>query len=286
MSSIKGSTILITGGNSGIGKEVAAKVLALGAKTVGLWGTDQYKVNSTLEEFRQKGYKTYGYAADISDTQKVLETAAKVIEEIGLPDILINNAGIVAGKLFWEHSYAEIEKIIGTNVTGTMTVTRAFLPSILKRGYGHILNNSSAVGIIPNPRMSVYASSKWAMLGWSESLRLELEAVSRDFHVTTVTTSYVDTGMFENVKAPLLTPILKVDYVAESIVKAIQKNKSIVRLPFSTNFLPLLRGLLPTRMFDFLIGHGLRVYSSMNSFTGKQEIAPDKKLQIEIMGNV
>lgn len=274
MSQIKGSKILITGGNSGIGREVAAKALALGAEAVGIWGTDRCKIAKTINEFRQRGYKAYGYAADISSSQMVLETAAKVVAEMGVPDILINNAGIVAGKLFWEHSHPEIEKIIATNVTGAMSVTRVFLPGILKRGYGHIVNNSSAAGMIPNPRMSVYASSKWAMLGWSESLRLELEALGKGFRVTTVTTSYVDTEMFTNVKAPLLTPILKTEYVAESIVNAILKNKTILRLPFSINLLPLLRGLLPARVFDLLIGYGLRVYSSMNSFIAKRQITP------------
>lgn len=278
MSSIRGSHILITGGNSGIGREIASQALRLGAAAVTIWGTDGEKLDRVVAEFREAGYKAYGYAADISDPQAVLETAARVVAEVGVPDILVNNAGIVAGKLFWEHSYAEIEKIIGVNLTGALSVTRAFLPCMLNRGRGHIVNNSSAVGMMPNPRMSVYASTKWALLGWSESLRLELEALGTNFRVTTVTTSFVDTGMFDQVKAPLLAPFLKTEKVAAAILSAIRKNRILVRLPFSTRFLPLLRGLLPARVFDVLIGRGLRIYSSMNSFAGKRTFPAGKNI--------
>ncbi|MEI6950388.1 SDR family NAD(P)-dependent oxidoreductase [Paraflavisolibacter sp. H34] len=263
MSNIKGSNILITGGTAGIGKALADRVLELGAASVTIWGTNRPRLEQALGEWRRKGYKVFGYTVDISDAQAVLQTAALVLEEAGLPDILVNNAGIAVRKPFWEHAQPEMDRIIATNIGGSLSVTRAFLPAMINRGSGHIVNNSSAVGLMPNPCMSVYAASKWAMVGWSESLRLELEALKGDFHVTTVTTSYVDTGLLDNVKAPLFTPVLKAEKVAAAITRAIRRNSTSLRLPFTANFLPLLRGLLPTRAFDSLIGRGLRIYNKV-----------------------
>ncbi len=116
--------------------------------------------------------------------------------------------------------------------------------------------------------MAVYAGSKWAIVGWSESLRLELEQINRKLQVTTVTPSYIDTGMFEGVKAPLLTPLLKPEEIVEEIIDAIQQNKIWVRAPKVVSLLPILRGVLPTRLFDYT-ARQLGVYSSMDQFMGR-----------------
>jgi len=120
--------------------------------------------------------------------------------------------------------------------------------------------------------MSVYAGSKWAVLGWSESLRLELEQIGPNLKVTTVMPSYIDTGMFAGVKAPLLTPILQPDTITEAILNAIKRNKILLRKPFIVNLLPLLHGILPTRVFDTVTGRWFGVYTSMNDFTGRPAV--------------
>ncbi len=271
MTQIAKSIILITGGASGIGKIMGRKCLQRGASHLVIWDINSRSLNQTITEFTSEGFSAHGFIVDVSDADAVHQTASQVCAEIGVPDILINNAGIVVGSMFHEHSYQDIQRTIGINTTAPMLVTKAFMEGIIGRGSGHVVNIASAAAMTPNPRMSVYAASKWAMLGWSESLRLEFEQQSKDMHVTTVTPSYIDTGMFAGVKAPFLTPILDPEEISEAIVQAILTNKILLRKPAVVHLLPILRGILPTRLFDLIAGRVFNVYSSMANFTGRPE---------------
>lgn len=269
MTQLRNSTTLITGGASGIGRLMGLLSLQRGAKQLVIWDINLQNLQQVTTEMQAKGYSVFPYEVDVTDTTAVEAAAKRVMQETGPPDILINNAGIIVGKVFAAHSYTEIASTLNINVLGVMAVTRAFLPAIIARGSGHVVNIASAASLIPNPRMSVYAASKWAVLGWSESLRLELEALKLDLHVTTVTPSYIDTGMFAGAKAPLLTPILQPEEMADAILKAVEKNKIMLRKPFIVHLIPLLRGLLPTRLFDLLVGKGFKAYSTMEGFVGR-----------------
>lgn len=274
MTHIRKSTVLITGGASGIGKLMGSKCLQRGASHVLVWDINLAGLQQTYQEFSEAGYEVHTWQVNIGDAAQVQQAAHDVQSRFGAPEILINNAGIVVGKPFVEHSMAEIERTLQVNVLGAMLVTQAFLPAMVKRGSGHIVNIASAASLLPNPRMSVYAGSKWAVLGWSESLRLELEQTGPNLKVTTVMPSYIDTGMFAGVRAPLLTPILQPDAITQAILNAIEHNKILLRKPFIVNLLPLLRGILPTRVFDTVAGRWFGVYTSMNDFTGRPAADP------------
>ncbi len=278
MSAIKGSTVLITGGGSGIGKMLGERCLKMGASSLVIWDFNQKKLDAVTSEFRSQGFVVHPYLADVSNLQEIDKTAHDVLNHEERIDILFNNAGIVTGKEFYLHTHKEIESSIDINVKGAMNVTRLFLPEMIARGKGHIVNIASAAGLLPNPKMSVYVASKWAIIGWSESLRLELEELNRDLHVTTVTPSYIDTGMFAGVKAPFLVPLMKPEYIADKILKAVLSNKILLREPFMVKTLPFFRGVLPSRVFDLFIGKFFKVYESMTSFAGqaKEETIPEK----------
>lgn len=269
MTQISGSIVLITGGASGIGKIMGRKCLQRGASRLVIWDVNAELLDKAIADLRAEGYSVNGYLVDVANAEAVQQAAEKVMQEVGLPTILINNAGIVVGNQFQEHSYRDIDRTLAINAAGPMYVTRAFLNELILRGSGHIVNIASAAGLTPNPKMSVYAASKWAVLGWSESLRLELESQSKNLHVTTVTPSYINTGMFAGARGPLLTPILNPDVISEAIVQAIADNRIIVRKPAIVHLLPLFRGLLPTRLFDFIVGRIFNVYTSMDHFTGR-----------------
>ncbi|WP_018479160.1 SDR family NAD(P)-dependent oxidoreductase [Pontibacter roseus] len=269
MTRIKESVVLITGGASGIGKLMGQKCLQQGATHLLIWDVDPVSLQAVTEELSAAEHQVHPYLVNIADTAQVQQAAQQVLQEFGAPNIVINNAGIVVGKPFVEHTMQEIERTLQVNVLGMMAVTHAFLPAMLERRQGHFVNIGSAAGMLPNPRMSVYAGSKWAVLGWSESLRLELEQIAPGLHVTTVTPSYIDTGMFAGVKAPFLTPILQPHTIADAILRAVEQNQILLRKPFIVNLLPLLRGLLPTRMFDTIAGKWFGVYTSMSGFTGR-----------------
>lgn len=118
--------------------------------------------------------------------------------------------------------------------------------------------------------MSVYTASKWAVIGWSDSLRLELErAGHRHVRVTTLIPSYIDTGMFAGARAPLLTPILKPAYVVDRAWAAMKAGKPRLTLPWTVALSRALGGLLPLPLWDWVAGRVFGVYSSMDAFTGR-----------------
>lgn len=279
MSTLQKTTVLITGGANGIGKLMGIECLKKGASKLIIWDINEPNLEQTTEELSNKGYDVYPYLVDISDLSDIEFAANDVLQKVSTPDIVINNAGIVVGKQFHEHTSRDIDKTIQINVLGVMHTTRAFLPAMIARGSGHLVNIASASSYMANPNMSVYAASKWAVMGWSETVRLELEAISPDLHVTTIAPSYINTGMFEGVTAPLLTPILEPEYIVGKIMAAIEKNQVLVIEPSIAKSLPFLRGALPTRFFDYLAKNVFKVYNSMDHFQGraKEEAVPDKK---------
>jgi short-subunit dehydrogenase len=282
MTKITNRTVLITGGAAGIGRLLAQRCLDEKAYQVILWDINEEKLEETRKELADQGHRVLTYAVDISDLEDITAAAEAVKAEVGMVDILFNNAGIVVGKAFAEHSHRDISKTIDINVSGVMHTTAEFITDMLKQQEGHIINIASAAGLIPNPNMSVYAGSKWAVLGWSESLRLEMERDNTGVHVTTVLPSYINTGMFDGVKAPMLTPIMSPEYIVDKIIEGVKNNEILLKEPFMVKTLPILRGLLPTRTFDYVAGKLFGVYKTMNSFVGKPkaQAVPDKKKKV------
>jgi len=261
-------TILITGAASGIGRRFAEKVSDYSETTLILWDRNP----DLLEELKTKldeKTRVYVTGIDITDSDRLQIEAERLIKQNLVPDIIVNCAGIVVGKFFHEHNADEIERTLQINTTGSMWVVHAFLNEMIRRGSGHIVNLASASGYIGNPRMSVYAASKWAVLGWSESLRIEMEKLNTGVKVTTVIPSYINTGMFDGVKAPFLVPILETDDLVNRMLRGIAKGKNEIRAPFMVRFVPFLKSVLPAKVFDRLAGNILGVYSSMDTFKGR-----------------
>ncbi|HLF30952.1 MAG TPA: SDR family NAD(P)-dependent oxidoreductase, partial [Xanthomonadales bacterium] len=202
MYSVAGKTMLVTGGNRGMGKLFCEHGVAEGARII-IWATNEQTMKETAEELTRRGGKVTTYKVDVSDRKDIEMAAEKVLKEHGTVDILINNAGIVVSGYFWEHTNDQIEKTMHINSEALMYICRAFLPGMLEKREGRIVNMASAAGLLSNPKMSVYCASKWAVNGWSDSLRLELEQQGySNICVTTVTPGYVDTGMFKGARAP------------------------------------------------------------------------------------
>ena len=268
MYSIAGKTMLVTGGSRGMGKLFCEHGVAEGAKII-IWAIDEQTMKETAEELTRRGGEVYTYKVDVSDRKAIENAAENVLKEHGTVDILINNAGVVVSAYFWEHTNDQIEKTMRINSEALMYICRAFLPGMMEKGAGRIVNMASAAGLISNPKMSVYCASKWAVNGWSDSLRLELE--EKGYHnicVTTVTPGYVNTGMFEGAKAPLLTPILEPEPFVQKVWESIKKGKVVVRSPWTVYLVAMMKGILPIRLFDFIFGNIFGVYKSMDEFKG------------------
>ena len=268
MSTFKDKNVLITGGASGIGKIMGRIALEKGCKNLIIWDINEANISATISELSD--YKNIkGYKVDVSDENEVNTIQKQVKADVGVVDILINNAGIVVGKLFSDHSTNDIKKTMNINAIAPMIVTLPFLQDMIAQKSGHICNVSSSAGLITTPRMAVYNSSKWAVYGWSDSLRIEMQENKTGVHVTTICPYYINTGMFDGVNCSVI-PILKPERVAKKIIRAIEKNKITKAMPWTVHFVRLCQALLTTRAFDFIVGKCLGIYKAMDNFIGRK----------------
>ena len=287
---VRGATVLITGAARGMGELYAHRAVAEGAAALMLWDVDGEALEAVATSLRAVpdagspgeapdptpaavGPAIHTAVVDLGDREAVLTAACGALERLGTVDILINNAGIVRGKRFWEHHpEADIEATLRVNTLAPMWLTRALLPAMMSDAERprRILNIASAAGTLANPGMSVYAASKWAVIGWSESLRLELE---RDGHrnvaVTTFCPSYVSTGMFAGARGPLMTPILTPGQAVDAAWNGMLRGTPVVMRPWTVKLGATLRAALPTRAWDVVGGRVFKVFSSMDRFTGR-----------------
>lgn len=265
------ANVLITGGASGIGKIMGRMALEKGAKCFIIWDINLVGIEATRKELGKYG-KVKGYVVDVSNNEIVNVAYRKTVEDCGEIDILINCAGIItSNKTFDQQTPEEIVKTMNINTIAPMFVTRAMLPDMLKRNRGHVCTIASAGGMISNPKMSVYAASKWGVIGWSDSVRIELQEMKSDVHFTTVAPYYINTGMFDGVKSRII-PILKPEYVAKRVIRAIERNKAFRGIPFGFHFIRFWQAILPTRVFDFFFGQVFGIYHTMDQFTGRKRV--------------
>lgn len=269
MTKIRENCVLITGGASGIGRIMGRMALQKGARCLIIWDINEANIASTKAEFAPLG-RVEGYVVNVADREAVVATYQRVKEECGAVDILINCAGIVTGnKTFDKQSIDEIVRTMEINSIAPMVIAQQILPDMLTRNHGHICNIASAGGMISNPKMSVYAASKWAVIGWSDSVRIELAERKSKVRITTVAPFYINTGMFDGVRSRII-PILNPVRTSRKILRAIEHNRDFRGIPFGFHFIRLCQGLLPTVVFDFLFGKCFGVYSTMDHFTGRK----------------
>lgn len=270
MSFFKNKIVLVTGGARGIGYLMGLKSLQREAKKLIIWDLDEYAMLDAASRLTKQGFLVETDQVDVSDSAQVKKATERVLQDQPV-DILFNNAGIVSGREFHEQSTDEMKKTMDVNSLGLMYVARGFLPAMMDQQDGYIINIASAAGLTPNPGMTVYAASKWAAVGWSESLKLELEKSETGIKVLTVMPSYINTGMFAGVKAPLFTPLLDPNDITTKILDAIERGKSRLREPFMVKLTPFFRGVLPGKVYDFVAGKIFGVYDSMNTFIGRKK---------------
>jgi all-trans-retinol dehydrogenase (NAD+) len=268
MKNLQSKTILITGGASGIGKIMVRLLLERKAKVI-IWDINQENMDQTIAEFSTIG-SILGFNVDISNLEQIQYTAKKIKQEIGTVDVLINNAGIIVGKYFSDHSVTDILKTMEINANAPMFITKVFLDEMLHQNSGHICNIASSGGLISNPKMSVYAASKWALIGWSDSLRLEMKQLNKNVNVTTIMPYYINTGMFDGVKSKI--PILEPEAAALTIIKAIENNKRMVTIPgYIYRLTRIGQGIMSINVFDWFAGDILGIYKTMEYFTGRKK---------------
>ncbi len=269
MSEISGRHVLVTGGASGIGRLAALRMAALGAR-VSLWDIHRENLDRVVAELGAAGRApARGSVCDVSKRENVYAAARETLAAGGPVDVLVNNAGVVSGRALLEIPDEKIEATFAVNTLSLFWTAKAFLPAMIEQRRGHIVTIASASSLIGVARLSDYAASKWAAMGFDESLRAELRKVAPELKTTVVCPFYIDTGMFRGVKSrfPRLLPVLDENHVAARIVDAIERDRRRVVMPALVHWIPLLR-VLPVGVFDALATF-LGVNSSMDEFKGR-----------------
>lgn len=268
MTKIKGKNVLITGGASGIGKIMGRICLEKGAKNLIIWDVNPKTLAAAKEELSQHGMVTT-YQVDVMNDDLVVETYKEVLKKFERVGVLINCAGIVRGnQTFNNNTIADVRLTFGVNTIAPMVLALQALQPMLDVNEGHICNIASEAGMISNPKMSVYAASKWAVIGWSDSVRIELHQMKKNVHFTTIAPYYINTGMFNGVESPIF-PILDPEKTSRKIIRAIEKNQDFCGLPWGFHFVRFFQGILPTCVFDWLFGTVFGIFRAMDHFTGR-----------------
>ncbi|QMT18219.1 3-ketoacyl-ACP reductase [Planococcus maritimus] len=192
MQSIKGKTAIITGGGRGIGRAIAI-ALANEGVNVGLIGLNQENLDKVSVELQDANVKVATASADVTDLVAIEQATEKLKNELGAIDILINNAGTGKFGGFMELSPEEWKNIVDVNLMGVYNATRAVLPGMIEQSSGDIINISSTAGQKGAPVTSAYSSSKFAVMGLTESLALEVR--KHNIRVTAMTPSTVVTDL-------------------------------------------------------------------------------------------
>lgn len=266
----KNQNVLITGGASGIGKIMGRLSLEKGAKSLIIWDINQESIDKVASEFSSLG-KVYGYRVDVSKNENILEAYAAVKADCGDVDILIQCAGVVtSNKTFDKNTEMDITKTMTINAIAPMLVANAILPDMIARNHGSVCNIASAAGMLSLPKMSVYAASKWSVIGWSDSVRIELQNAKSKVHFVTIAPYFINTGMFDGVSSWLF-PILDAEKTSAKIIKAIEKDKIFKGIPFSFHFIRCCQAILPARGVDFIFGEIAGIYHAMDNFTGRKK---------------
>ena len=272
---LRGGTAVITGAAGGMGALHAARALDEGASVV-LLDRDGAALEATAAALAAPD-RTSTHVVDVADRAALEAVAGAVLAAHGAPALVVNNAGVVRAGNSWEVDPAAVEATLAVNLAAPIHLNRALLPAMVADASRRraVLDVSSASATVPVPRMSAYAASKWALLGYGESLRLELvQAGHHHVGVTTFCPSYVSTGMFAGARGPLMTPIMTPQRAVAAAWRGLLSNTPVVLAPASVVIGPLLRGTLPTRAFD-VVARRLGVYSSMDAFTGRPQTAPE-----------
>ena len=200
----KDKVVLITGSASGIGKIMMRKALEKGAKEIVMLDYNLVGINQAKEDFAYFGKTIHTYEVDLSQQEQVLAVIEKIKFDIPLIDVVINNAGVIVGKNYVDHTVKDINWTMAINTIAVMLITNAFLPDMVKRNHGVVCNIASMAGLTSTPKMAAYVASKWAVVGFSETIHLEMKQAKSKVIINCVMPFYINTGMFDGVKSRIV----------------------------------------------------------------------------------
>lgn len=240
---------VITGASSGIGEATALQFAAQGAKVI-LVARSGAKLTELQQRILAQGQEAQVIPTDVSDAAQVKQLAAQALAHYGQVDLLINGAGFGIWESFPKANFADLEEMLQVNLYGTVRCIEAFLPQMLARKQGQIINIASLAGLLSFPNFTFYSATKFAVVGFTRSLQLDLQGTG--VKCALVCPGIVRTAFYERANVEKLgrasqrLPWLEAEEVAQAIVQASKKesNGEII-LPVTARPLVALAGASP-----------------------------------------
>ena len=227
MESLKGKKALITGAGKGIGKALAIAFAKEGIH-VALLSRTIKDLEKVAEEVHAYGVEAVVVTADVSSMNSVNKAAEIVLNTFGRIDILINNAGIGKFGKFMDLEPAEWEEIININLMGVYYVTRAFLPQMMERKTGDIINISSTAGLKGHAVTSAYSASKFGVLGLTDSLMQEVRKYNIRVNAFIPSTVATDMALDLNLTDGNPEKVLQPEDIAEVLIGQLKLNRRVM----------------------------------------------------------
>jgi len=231
---ISGKLILITGGSSGIGKHLAGKLLEYGNRIV-IASNNSTDLEQSVDELRLISSRVFFHKVDVGNSDSVQIMASSVLQEHGCPDILVNNAGFATYRTFEESPFDEIERLVNVNLLGAMRCTHSFLPAMIARHHGTIVNVASIAGKLVMTPNGVYSASKHGLVTWSETLKYELARFN--INISVVCPGRVETAFFDHetfktrIQRSETELTIPIEVVTQKIISSIEKKRFLTFIP-------------------------------------------------------
>lgn len=254
--SLEGKLIVVTGAANGIGRALALALAQRGAH-VAMFDIDQSALDDSARTIRAAvpGVRLHPARVDLASRDEIVAAARALQQQAGAVHGICNVAGVCSGLPFLSLPTERIEQSVAVNVLAHVWTLQAFLPGMVERNSGHVVAVSSAAGLFGAPLMSDYALSKFAAVGFHESIRLELKKMGKHgVRTTLVCPAHVDTRLFQGYRPGMLQRTLTPQQLALQIVQAMEKSDTHARTS-GTEMSESARLVTLRRRFSCILGH-------------------------------